>query len=126
MWQLTPEPTPDTCCVSFADDIYVRREAEERRRRSQFDRSTRRAAYLFKMGRVPVTLSNVEFRILMFLAARPYHAFTRRHIAEAVTTARQPVAEETLDRYIASLRGKLGMFRDYVQSVPYIGYRFKA
>ena len=34
--------------------------------------------------------------------------------------------DETVDCYIASLRDQLGFFRDYIQTVPYIGYRFRA
>jgi len=82
-------------------------------------------AYRLKMGREPIWLRTIEFRILAFLSAHPYRAFTRRRIAEAVSTARNPLAEEMVDRHIASLRDQLGFFRSYIQSVPYIGYRFK-
>ncbi len=37
-----------------------------------------------------------------------------------------PVTEETLDEHITALRDQLGVFYDYVQTVPHIGYRFKA
>lgn len=83
-------------------------------------------SYRMKMGRETIWLNTVEFRILRFLAATPYKAYSRRQIAEAVSTTRHPVDAETLDTYIASLREGLGFFRDYIQAVPYIGYRFKA
>jgi DNA-binding response OmpR family regulator len=82
-------------------------------------------SFMQRLGREPIRLSGVEFRILSFLAARPYHAFTRRRIAEAVSRPERPVTEESLDEHILGLRDKLGFFRDFVQSVPYIGYRFK-
>ncbi len=47
-------------------------------------------------------------------------------VAAAVSTQRHPVAPEALDGHIARLRDALGFFRDYIQSVPYIGYRFRA
>ena len=78
------------------------------------------------LGQEPIQLGIVEFRILLFLASRPYHAFTRRCIADAVHSMRDPVTEDTVDRHIVSLLDQLGVFHDYVQSVPYIGYRFKA
>jgi DNA-binding response OmpR family regulator len=78
------------------------------------------------LGREPIPLGLIEFRILLFLAGRPYHAFTRRSIADAVNSQRDPVTEDTIDRHVASLLEQLGAFHDYVQSVPYIGYRFKA
>jgi DNA-binding response OmpR family regulator len=82
-------------------------------------------SYAARLGRETISLDYVEYRILSFLASKPYHAFTTRRIIEAVTTERHPVTEQTLDRHIASLRAKLGFFADYIQSVPYIGYRFK-
>jgi DNA-binding response OmpR family regulator len=84
------------------------------------------SSYRLALGREPIQLGLVEFRILLFLASRPYHAFTRRAIAEAVTSADNPVMEESVDRHVASLLDQLGAFHDYVHAVPYIGYRFKA
>jgi DNA-binding response OmpR family regulator len=83
-------------------------------------------SYLARRGLGTIRLKPVEFRILTFLASQPYRAFTRRRIAAAVSTTDQPVTEESLGRYIRSLRDQLGYFADYVQRVPYIGYRFKA
>ena len=73
----------------------------------------------------PFKLNSIEWRILRFLSSTPYRAFTPRRIAEAVTTDSHPVTEETLRSHITSLREKLGLFADYVQTVPYVGYRFK-
>lgn len=78
------------------------------------------------LGQEPIRLGAVEFRILMFLAGRPYHAYTRGAIAAAVTTHEVPVAEEDVDALVSVLRDQLGVLHDYVQTVPYIGYRFKA
>ncbi len=82
--------------------------------------------YRLALGREPLDLGEVEFRILVLLASKPYYPFSKRAIADAVTTERQPVSEATLDQHIAALRDQLGFFRDYVQTVPYMGYRFKA
>jgi len=62
----------------------------------------------------------------LFLASKPYHAFTRRSIAEAVRSEQFPVEEVTVEQFVTTLRDQLGPFHDYVQAVPYIGYRFKA
>jgi len=78
------------------------------------------------MGLERVTLNIIEFRILTFLASRPYHAFRREEIVSAVTTEQFPVTDRNLHQHISGIRSKLGVFRDYVQRVPYIGYRFKA
>jgi DNA-binding response OmpR family regulator len=84
------------------------------------------SSYHLALGRETIQLGIVEFRILLFLASRPYHAFTQRSIAGAVSSEENPVVEETVDRHVASLLDQLGVFHDYVQAVPYIGYRFKA
>lgn len=83
-------------------------------------------SYRVAFGREPIHLGNVEFRILLFLASRPYHAFTRREIVKAVSSELVDVSEDNIDQRVASLREQLGVLYDYVQSVPYIGYRFKA
>jgi DNA-binding response OmpR family regulator len=74
----------------------------------------------------PIRVGLIEFRIMLFLASWPYHAFTQRQIAEAVSTDLQTVSEASIDDYVDSLRDQLGVFHDYVQTVPYVGYRFKA
>jgi DNA-binding response OmpR family regulator len=92
------------------------------------DTPRRRAPVSFRdaFGEEPIYLDLVEFRILLFLASRPYHAFTRREIAEAVGTEQHPVEEGDVDRHVKTLRDQLGVLHDYVQTTPYIGYRFKA
>jgi DNA-binding response OmpR family regulator len=90
------------------------------------DQAARPTSYRLVLDQEPIQLGIVEFRILLYLAGRPYHAFTRRSIADAVSSERDPVVEDTVDRHVASLLNQLGVFHDYVQSVPYIGYRFKA
>lgn len=90
------------------------------------EKATARQSYRFRLGRETIQLDLVEFRLLNMLASRPYHAFPRRRLIESISTEHEPVTEETLDTFVASLREKLGFFRDYVQTVPYIGYRFKA
>ena len=114
-------------------DSFEKRENElqlERDRKRQLEKTVdekpaKRGEYLFRLGRKPVHLSVTEFRIIDFLSKKPYRAFSRRDIVAAVTTDAVPVTDETLDDHIRTLRGKLGLFSDYIQTVPYIGYRFK-
>ena len=84
------------------------------------------ASYRQALGDEPIRVGIVEFRIMRLLASRPYYAFTRQQISDAVSTKSRALAEESVDAYVASLRNQLGVFHDYVQSVPYVGYRFKA
>ena len=81
--------------------------------------------FLFRLGHEPIPLSLVEYKIIRFLSAKPYKAFPRNQIVKAVHTETHPVTDDRLDEYIRSLRSKLGLFSDYIQTVPYIGFRFK-
>jgi DNA-binding response OmpR family regulator len=85
-----------------------------------------RAPYRETLGDGPIQVGIVEFRIMLFLASRPYHAFTRRQISDAFSAKGHTVTEATVDFHIASLRDQLGVFHDFVQTVPQVGYRFKA
>lgn len=83
-------------------------------------------SYRQAFGDEPIRLGMVEFQVLLYLASRPYHAFTRRQIAAAVSAAGQTLSEEDVDAYIATLRDQLGVLHDFVQTVPHIGFRYKA
>jgi DNA-binding response OmpR family regulator len=86
----------------------------------------RPAAYRLALGKEPIPLGVIECRILLYLAGRPYHAFTRRNIAESINSERYPLTEDAVDTHVDSLIEQLGVFHDYIQAVPYVGYRFKA
>jgi DNA-binding response OmpR family regulator len=116
----------DSGYVLVEDAPSVERRARRRRR---FDDETEIVdpwSYLAKRGLGTLRLTMVEYRIFEFLSRRPNQAFTRSRIAQAVSTASQRVTEESLGGYITSLRGRLGFYSDYIQAVPYIGWRFKA
>jgi DNA-binding response OmpR family regulator len=81
--------------------------------------------YLFRLGRSPVNLTWIEYQMVRFLSASPYKPFTRKQIADSIRSPKCMVAEDQIDDHVRTLRDKLGIFSDYVQSVPYIGYRFK-
>ena len=110
----------------FAELAGHERRVRSRVSKARHHRVSSRYSYQMKLGRETIQLDPIAFRILRFLASRPYRAFTRRHIAAAVSTRRHPVVPEALDRHVARLRDALGFFRDYIQTVPYIGYRFRA
>lgn len=116
---------PDSFQANVADVVICREQWQRPAETLHQPTLARSSAYRFKMGRQPIWLRTIEYRILAFLSAHPYRAYTRRRIAKEVSTDRHPVHEETVDQHIASLRDQLGFFRSYIQSVPYIGYRFK-
>ena len=122
---MDPKPVESNMIFS-PDEQWLRQEGNRAKRKTDTIRPTERFVYRFNMGLERVVLNIVEFRILTFLASRPYHAFRREEIIEAVNTEQFPVTDSSLHQHINGLRAKLGVFRDYVQRVPYIGYRFKA
>lgn len=123
---MASDRSPEDIAVWIANILPVQRRADNRPSGPRDEEAAAGYSYEMKVGRETIRLSETEYRILSFLAAKPYQAFTRRRIVEAVHTERHPVTEATLDSHIAALREKLGFFGDYIQSVPYIGYRFKA
>ena len=120
------DPSFESWYVSESDLVFRYQEETARKSSVKNDRLVPRPGYLVELCGEPIPLELIEFRILKFLARKPYKAYTRRQIAEAVSTQQHPLSEQTLDDHIASLREKLGLFSDYVQSVPHVGYRFKA
>ena len=82
--------------------------------------------YRIKLGRETVWLPPVEYSILRLLAAQPYRPLSKARIAAAVSSDHCRVTASSLATHIKLLRERLGFFRDYIQRVPYMGYRFKA
>ena len=73
----------------------------------------------------PVSLTNTEFRVLVYLARRPGWVFTRYQIVDAVHGEDYPVTERSIDVQIVGLRKKLGDAGQYIETVRGVGYRFK-
>src|SRR5947207_6499731 len=67
------------------------------------EQSESSSSYRLALGQVPIQLGIVEFRLLLFLASKPYHAFTRRAISEAITSVHHHVSAEEVDLHFASL-----------------------
>jgi DNA-binding response OmpR family regulator len=85
-------------------------------------------SYRHAFGDKPIRLGAIEFQILLFLASRPYHAFTPKQIFTAVAAELKspPVDQMALETHVANLREQLGVLSDFVQTVPGVGWRYKA
>jgi two-component system phosphate regulon response regulator PhoB len=77
-----------------------------------------------KLKGKPVNLTNTEFCLLRFLAARPGWVFTRYQIVDAVHGNDYPVTDRSVDVQIVGLRKKLGPAGKYIETVRGVGYRF--
>jgi two-component system alkaline phosphatase synthesis response regulator PhoP len=73
----------------------------------------------------PVELTNMEFRVLHFLAGRPGWVFSRYQIVEGVRGDNYPVTDRSVDVLIVGLRKKLGAAGNYIETVRGVGYRFR-
>lgn len=71
-------------------------------------------------------LTPLEFKIFDLLARSPGHAFSRRAIIEAIQGDDSPTGEQAIDVHVASLRKKLGKFRDLIETVRSVGFQMKA
>jgi two-component system, OmpR family, alkaline phosphatase synthesis response regulator PhoP len=74
-------------------------------------------------ARVPLTAT--EFRILHLLVGRPGRVFSRDEIINAVTTNDAAVFDRTVDVHIMSVRRKLGLAGEQIETVRGFGYKFR-
>ena len=73
----------------------------------------------------PVSVTGSEFKILKFLATRPGFVRTREQIIEATHGPRVVMSSRTVDVHITSLRRKLGVAGDLIETIRGVGYRLE-
>jgi Transcriptional regulatory protein, C terminal len=73
-------------------------------------------------GGVPVTLSRLEYDLLLFLAEHPRQVFTRAQLLQQVWDDTH-TGERTVDVHVSRLRTKLGEEPPFVTTVYGVGYR---
>ncbi len=74
-------------------------------------------------GELPFTLT--EFRLLHLLASHPGRVFTRGDIISRVIGDDAVILDRNIDAHVKMIRKKLGPYRDMVETVRGVGYRFK-
>jgi two-component system, OmpR family, alkaline phosphatase synthesis response regulator PhoP len=72
-----------------------------------------------------VELTFTEFNILHMLAKRPGFVFTRYQIVDALHGSDYIVTDRAVDVQIVSLRKKLGVCGNSIETVRGVGYRFR-
>lgn len=70
-------------------------------------------------------LTPSEFRLLDTLIRNPGRAFDRRELINSALGADTLALERTIDVHIRSLRKKLGVHADVIQTVRGVGYRYR-
>jgi two-component system phosphate regulon response regulator PhoB len=70
-------------------------------------------------------LTPTEFRLLESLLRQPGRAFTRAQLMDAAIGEGAIVLERTIDVHVKSLRRKLEIAGEYIETVRGVGYRFR-
>ena len=78
-----------------------------------------------KIDGKPVSLTNMEFQILHFLASHRGWAYSRSQIVGAVRGDNFAVTDRSVDTIIVGLRKKMGPASNLIETVRSVGYRFK-
>jgi len=73
----------------------------------------------------PVTLTATELRLLHFLASHSGRVFGRDHLLSRVIGDHAVVIDRNIDVHVGSIRRKLGRYRDLIETVRGVGYRFQ-
>ncbi len=80
--------------------------------------------HLFTVKGKPVTLTKLEFKMLIFLMENRGRVFSREQLLDSVWEGEAFVVDRTVDVHMRSIRQKLGKHRDLIQTVRGSGYRF--
>ncbi|RZA05830.1 MAG: response regulator transcription factor [Proteobacteria bacterium] len=70
-------------------------------------------------------LTPMEFRLLQFLIKNEHRVVTRADILQGVWGSGVFVVDRVIDKHVSSLRQKLGVHSEYIQTVPRLGYQFQ-
>lgn len=73
----------------------------------------------------PVAFTATEFRLLHFLASHPGRVFSRDQLLNRVIGHGAIVIDRNIDVHIRSIRKKIGDYREWVEAVRGVGYRFR-
>ena len=72
-----------------------------------------------------VEMTFSEFKLLELLAKRPGKVFTRMDIIEKINGENYFPTERSVDVQVVGLRKKLGVYKNCIETVRSVGYRFK-
>ncbi|MHC5067158.1 MAG: response regulator [Planctomycetota bacterium] len=70
------------------------------------------------------TFTATEFKLLHTLASHPGRVFTRDQLISRVMGDDAIIIDRNVDVHVRSVRKKIGPYRDYIETVRGVGYRF--
>jgi two-component system, OmpR family, alkaline phosphatase synthesis response regulator PhoP len=84
------------------------------------------SSYTAHLGKQKLILPRKEFETLVYLIRNKGRVLSRESILNAVWGENVHVVDRTIDVHIRKIREKLGTYAEYIETVPGVGYRFKA
>jgi len=84
------------------------------------------SSYTARLGKHKLALPRKEFETLVYLIRNKGRVLSRESILNAVWGENVHVVDRTVDVHIRKVREKLGAYAEYIETVPGVGYRFKA
>ena len=84
------------------------------------------SSYTAHLGKQKLILPRKEFETLVYLLRNKSRVLSRESILNAVWGENILVVDSTIDVHIRKIREKLGTYAEYIETVPGVGYRFKA
>ena len=84
------------------------------------------SSYTASIGKQKLVLPRKEFETLVYLIRNRGRVLSRESILNAVWGENIHVVDRTIDVHIRKIREKLGAYAENIETVPGIGYRFRA
>ena len=84
------------------------------------------SSYTAHLGKQKLILPRKEFETLVYLIRNKGRVLSRESILNAVWGENVHVVDRTIDVHIRKIREKLDTYAEFIETVPGVGYRFKA
>lgn len=84
-----------------------------------------RARFQIKVDGDLVVMTLAEFRLFNALISKPGIVLSRDRLLDAVAGGESVLIDRNIDVHVRSIRKKLGEYRDLIETVRGLGYRFK-
>lgn len=78
-----------------------------------------------RIGKIQISLTPTEFRLLYFLASHPGRVFTRDQLLNHTVGEEAIVIDRNIDVHVRSIRRKLSPYGDIIETIRGVGYRFR-
>lgn len=81
--------------------------------------------YVATVNDVEIRLPRKEFELLSYFMSQPNYIFNRDDLLNQVWEEDVYVVDRTIDVHINRIRSKLGPYREWIETVKGVGYRFR-